>query len=70
MDFIVGFPRSRRQDYSIWVVVDIFTKSAHFIPMKSTDSAEDHEKIYIDEIVILLGIPLSIISDTGTQLTS
>lgn len=65
----MGFPRSRRQDYSIWVVVDIFTKSAHFIPMKSTNSAEDHE-IYIDEIVILLGIPLSIISDRGTQLTS
>ena len=33
MDFVVGFPRSRRQHDCIWVIMDIFTKSAHVIPV-------------------------------------
>ena len=39
MDFVVGFPRKQNQHDSIWVVVDRLTKSAHFIPIKSTCSA-------------------------------
>ncbi|KAH0636086.1 hypothetical protein KY289_036001 [Solanum tuberosum] len=35
-----------------------------------TDSAEDYAKIYINEIVRLHGVPLSIISDRGSQFTS
>ena len=64
------FPRTRRQNYYIWVVVDIFTKSTHFFPVKSTYSAEDYSKIYIDVIVSLHGILLSIILDGGSQFTS
>ena len=45
--------------------MDRMTKSAHFIPVKSTYKAEDYARLYIDEIVICLGIPLSIISDRG-----
>ncbi|KAH0642123.1 hypothetical protein KY290_035222 [Solanum tuberosum] len=36
MDFIVGFPFTRKQHDSIWVIVDRMTKSAHFIPIKGT----------------------------------
>jgi hypothetical protein len=36
MDFMVGLPRSHRGRDAIWVVVDRLTKSAHFIPMKTT----------------------------------
>lgn len=36
MDFFVGFPHMRRQNHSIWVIVDGMTKSAHFIPVKAT----------------------------------
>ena len=35
MDFIDGMPRSKKGNTSIWVVVDILTKSAHFILAKS-----------------------------------
>ena len=50
--------------------VDRLTKSSHFIPVNSTYSAEDYARIFIDEIVCRHGIPLSIISDRGTQFTS
>ncbi|WMV41705.1 hypothetical protein MTR67_035090 [Solanum verrucosum] len=44
-------PRTRRQHNSIWVIVDKVTKSAHFLAVKTTDSAEDYAKLYINEIV-------------------
>ncbi|KAA0051192.1 DNA/RNA polymerases superfamily protein [Cucumis melo var. makuwa] len=36
MDFITGLPRSQKGYTVIWVVVDRLTKSAHFVPGKST----------------------------------
>ena len=36
MDFIDGLPRTRSGYDSIWVIVDRLTKSARFIPIKST----------------------------------
>ncbi|XP_075088532.1 uncharacterized protein LOC142170504 [Nicotiana tabacum] len=69
MDFITGLPRSFRKHDSIWVIVDQLTKSAHFLPVKTTNSAEDYAKLYIKEIVLLHGTPLSIISDCGAQFT-
>ena len=52
------------------MIVDRLTKSAHFILVKVTYNAEKLAKIYISEIVQLDGVPLSIISDRGTQFTS
>ncbi|KAL0544325.1 hypothetical protein IC582_019438 [Cucumis melo] len=39
MDFITGLPRTLRGFTVIWVVVDRLTKSAHFVPGKSTYTA-------------------------------
>ena len=36
MDFVVGLPQTQKSYDSIWVVVDRLTKSARFIPVKST----------------------------------
>ena len=62
MDFITGLPRTCRQHYSIWVIVDRMTKSSCFLAVKTTYSAEDYAKLYLNEIVGLHGVPLSIIS--------
>ena len=70
MDFVVGLPRTPKQNDSIWVIVDKLTKSTYFIHVKSTYTAEYYARIYINDIVSLHGIPLSIISDRGAQFTS
>ena len=62
MDFVVGLPRSRRGSDAIWVIVDRLTKSAHFLPIRTTDSVERLCRRYIDEIVRLHGVPVSIVS--------
>jgi hypothetical protein len=67
MDFIVGLPLTPRKHDSIWVIVDRLTKTAHFIPVHTTYSAERYAEIYVDLIVCLHGVPKTILSDQGTQ---
>ena len=64
MDFVVGFPRTQKQYDFMWVVMDTLNQSTHFIPIKSSLSAEYYARIFIDGIVCHHGIPLSIISDS------
>ncbi|GKC89185.1 putative reverse transcriptase domain-containing protein [Tanacetum coccineum] len=55
---------------SIWVIVDRLTKSAHFLKMKETNSTEKLTRLYMKEIVVRHGIPVSIISDRDSHFTS
>ncbi|WVZ76393.1 hypothetical protein U9M48_024370 [Paspalum notatum var. saurae] len=50
MDFIVGLPRTQKGYDSIWVIIDRFTKSAHFIPVKTTYRAKQYAELYISRI--------------------
>ena len=68
MDIVFGLPKTLGKFDSIWVIVERLTKSAHFIPVKVNYNAEKLAKLYISEIVRLHGVPLSIISDRGTNL--
>jgi hypothetical protein len=50
MDFITRLPRTGKQHDSIMVVVDKITKSAHFIPLKTTHKAADVVDILMREV--------------------
>ncbi|GJW46757.1 putative reverse transcriptase domain-containing protein [Tanacetum coccineum] len=51
MDFVTKLPRTAAGFDTIWVIVDRLTKSAHFLPMKETDSTERLARLYLREIV-------------------
>ncbi|GJS12022.1 hypothetical protein Tco_0368818 [Tanacetum coccineum] len=70
MDFITKLPKTAAGFDSIWVIVDRLTKSAHFLPIKETDSTEKLTRLYMKEIVARHGIPVSIISDRDSHFTS
>ena len=69
MDFIVGLPMTSRRHDSIFVVVDTLTKSAHFIPVKTTYKAPEIARVFINEVMRLHGVPRKIISDRGAVFT-
>ena len=57
IDFVVGLPKTLEIFDFIWVVVDRLTKSVHFIPVRVDYNLEQLAKIYVKEIVRLLGVP-------------
>ena len=61
MDFIVGLPRSSKGMDSIWVIVDRLTKSAYFLPVKTIYNVDKLAILYIDDIVRLHRVPVSIV---------
>ncbi|KAD6454386.1 hypothetical protein E3N88_09092 [Mikania micrantha] len=70
MDFITKLPRTSRNHYSIWVIVDRLTKSAHFLPIREDYSMDRLAKLYVNEIVSRHGVPISIISDRDSRFMS
>ncbi|GKC86338.1 putative reverse transcriptase domain-containing protein, partial [Tanacetum coccineum] len=70
MDFVSGLPRTPSGYDTIWVIVDRLTKSAHFLPIKKTDSMEKLTQQYLKEIVCGHGVPVSIISDRDSRFAS
>lgn len=63
MDFVMGLPLTRTKYDAAWIVVDRFTKSAHFFPIQVDYSMEKLVEIYIKEVIRLHGVASSIIFD-------
>ena len=70
MDFVLGFPLTQLKHDYVWVIVDRLTKSAHFISVRIDYSMNRLAKLYVDEIMRLHGVSLSIVSDNDSRFTS
>ena len=70
MDFVFKLPPTVQRHDDIWVVVDRLTKSTHFIPIHEKFSPQKLAELFMNQIVSLHGVLVSIISDRDPRFTS
>ena len=70
MDFVTHLPRSPKGCDAIWVIIDRLSKSAHFIPYERTYPYKRMTRLYIENVVRLHDVPVSIVSDRDPRFAS
>ena len=70
MDFVSSLPLTQKKHDSICVIIDRLTKSAHFILVRIDHSMDRLTELYVDEIIRMHGVSLSIVSDQDPRFTS
>ena len=70
MDCIFGSPKTFRGHDSIFVMVDHFSKTVHFIPCSKTLNVVHVAKLFFKEIVRLQGLPKTIVSNQDANIMS
>ncbi|GJU65646.1 putative reverse transcriptase domain-containing protein [Tanacetum coccineum] len=70
MDFVTKLPKTSTGQNATLVIVDRFTKSAYFLPMKETDSMEKLMRQYLKKVVLRHGVPVLIIFYQDSKFTS
>jgi len=69
MDFVEGLPKSGGKN-CILVIVDKFSKFAHFLPLSHPFTASQVAKLFMQQVYRLHGMPSSIVSDRDKVFTS
>ena len=63
MDFITKFPKTAKGFDARWVIVDQLPKSAQFLAIRESSSAENLADVYVQETVPCHGVPVTIVLD-------
>jgi hypothetical protein len=69
MDFIVALPGSNSYT-KIWVIVDRFTKMAHFLPLSTDNPIKDLANLYLKEVWRVHGLPSKAVFDRDSRFQS
>ncbi len=69
MDFMVSLPPSKGFD-AIMVVVDQFSKMAHFIPTKDSATPQETGRLFFTHVFKHHDLPKDIVSDRDPKFTS
>ncbi|GJY46036.1 putative reverse transcriptase domain-containing protein [Tanacetum coccineum] len=70
MDLVTKFPKTSSGHDTIWIIVDLLTKSTHFLPMREDYKMDRLARLYLNEIGARHGVSISIISDRNSRFTS
>lgn len=70
MDFILNLSRSRRESDNVFVVVDIFSKMAHFIMCHKIDDTTNIVKLFFKDVIRLYGVSNIIVSNRDVEFLS